>query len=149
MLLFVFFTFKITFIKKTTVPITSITILLRGPFKIDYNACYNYFSFTFWILQLVSDYLINFYDYWFIMTLYYKMRHMFYKMRQLLYYKMRQKFITKRFRVFITKCDSFMIKCDSCYKRFYYKMRRLFQIATIHSLKSTLFFFRRKKVILW
>ena len=133
MLLFVFFTFKITFIKKNTVPITSITILLRGPFKIDYNSCYNYFSFTFWILQLVSDYLINFYDYWFIMTLYYKMRHMFYKMRQLLYYKIRQKFITKRFRVFITKCDSFMIKCDSCYKRFYYKMRQLLQNATFIS----------------
>ena len=45
----------------------------------------------------------------------------YYKMRQLFYYKMRQKFITK--------CDDFITKYDS-----YYKMRRLLQIATVHSM---------------
>ena len=47
-------------------------------------------------------------------------------MRQLFYHKMREKFITKCFKFFITKCDSY-------YKlrRFYYKMRRLLQIATV------------------
>ena len=32
----------------------------------------------------------------------------------------------------ITKCDSFIIKCDS-----YYKMRRLLQIATVHSCSES------------
>ena len=33
----------------------------RVAFKIDYHACCNYFNFTFWILQLASDYLTNFF----------------------------------------------------------------------------------------
>ena len=47
---------------------------------------------------------------------------------------MRQKFITKCARFFIAKYNSCITKCDSCYKlrRFYYKMRRLLQIATVH-----------------
>ena len=134
MLLFVFFTFKLTFIKKKTVPITSITILLRWPFKIDYNACYNYFSFTFWILQLASDYLINFYDYWFIMTLYYKMRQMllenatavllqnatevYYKMLQGFYYKMRQIYDKMRqvLQAILLQNATVITKCNVYYK---------------------------------
>ena len=42
-------------------------------------------------------------------------------MRQLFYQKMRQKFVTKCDRFFITKCGR------------HYKMRRLLQIATVHS----------------
>ena len=42
---------------------------------------------------------------------------------------MRQKFITKCARFFIIKCDNFITKCDT-----YYKMRRLLQIAAVHTL---------------
>ena len=48
-----------------------------------------------------------------------------YKIRQLFKYKMRQKFITKCVRFLITKCNS------------YYKMRRLLQIVTVHSIQYT------------
>ena len=44
----------------------------------------------------------------------------YYKMRQDLHYKMRQ--------FCITKCDSFITKCDSCYK-----LRRLLLIATVQA----------------
>ena len=46
------------------------------------------------------------------------------------FYKIRQKFITKS--------DSFITKYDSYYElqRFYYKMRCLLQIATIHTSRA-------------
>ena len=73
-------------------------------------------------------------SYWFVMTVYYKIR-------QLFYYKVRQKFIRKCVRIFITKSDGFVTKCDSYYKmqRFYYKMRHLLQYATLRKYTPSYF----------
>ena len=62
---------------------------------------------------------------WFIWQFITKSDESNYKIRQLFKYKMRQKFITKCVRFLITKCNS------------YYKMRRLLQIATVHSIQYT------------
>ena len=56
---------------------------------------------------------------------YYKMRQFYYKMGQLL----QDATILLQNGTVITKCDSFITKCRSCYK-----MRRLFQIPTVHTL---------------
>ena len=47
--------------------------------------------------------------------------------------------ITKCVRFFITKCDRFITKCDDCITKCdsYYKMRRLLQLATVHSFSDT------------
>ena len=45
---------------------------------------------------------------------------------------MRHNLITKCVSFFITKCNSYITKCDSCYK-----MRLLLQIAAVHSVKDS------------
>ena len=59
----------------------------------------------------------------------------YYKMRQLFYYRMRQEFITKCARFLLQNATAllenatiFITKCNN-----YYKVRRLLQIATVHS----------------
>ena len=52
----------------------------------------------------------------------------YYKVPQLFYYKVRQ--VLLRSATGITKCDNFITKCDR-----YYKVRRLLQSATVHTLK--------------
>ena len=70
---------------------------------------------------------------------YYKVRQLFllqsamvcyYKVRQLFYYKVRQ--VLLQSATGITKCDNFITKYDR-----YYKVRRLLQSATVHTLCET------------
>ena len=72
---------------------------------------------------------------------YYKVRQLFllqsamvcyYKVRQLFYYKVRQ--VLLQSATDITKCDNFITKCDR-----YYKVRRLLQSATEHTLAYNAF----------
>ena len=67
---------------------------------------------------------------------YYKVRQLFllqsamvcyYKVRQLYYSKVRQ--VLLQSATGITKCDNFITKCDR-----YYKVRRLLQSATVHTV---------------
>ena len=54
-------------------------------------------------------------------------------------------------RYFITKCDSFFFtKCDKCHykvRQFYYKVRRLLQSATEHSMNGLLTYLSRTCIL--